>query len=176
MMHLPTTGKTSPPLTQDEQYIGLSLPPALDILLPNTGVTEVISLSANQIVSLPEMAPCVMGLTHWRGEALWLVDFSIVVGQAPLYSTVPPTQQGRFDGLVVQYQQHHVGLVVKQVTQLHQLQPQAIRPLSLVQHIPSIPGLQAAWISPDGERHWIIDPVAIAQTLAQELSSNASSV
>lgn len=174
MMHLPTTGDTSPPLTQDEQYIGLSLSPALEILLPNTGVTEVISLSVDQIVSLPEMAPCVMGLTHWRGEALWLVDFSIVMGQVPLYSIVPPSQQSRFDGLVVQYQQHTVGLVVEQITRLHQLQPQSIRPLSLVQHIPSIPGLQAAWISPNDERHWIIDPVAVAQILAQDLSSKAA--
>jgi positive phototaxis protein PixI len=169
------TVEAASPLTQVQQYIGLSLPPDLQVLLPNTCVTEVIPLSAEQIVSLPEMAPCVMGLTNWRGEVLWLVDVSVVMGKEPLYRrSQQGGRQGRFDSLVVQYQHHTVGLVVDQVTQLRQLTPQEIRPLSLERRVPTIPGLQGAWVAPEGERHWILDTAATVQYIAQALAGKST--
>jgi positive phototaxis protein PixI len=153
------TGEVASPLTQVQQYIGLSLPPDLQVLLPNTCVTEVIPLSTEQIVSLPEMAPCVMGLTNWRGEVLWLVDVSVVMGKEPLHRRWHQGgRQGRFDSLVVQYQHHTVGLVVDQVTQ---------------RRVPTIPGLQGAWVAPEGERHWILDTAATVQYIAQALAGKS---
>jgi positive phototaxis protein PixI len=161
------TVEAASPLNQVQQYIGLSLPPDLQVLLPNTCVTEVIPLSAEQIVSLPEMAPCVMGLTNWRGE--------VVMGKEPLYRrSQQGGRQGRFDSLVVQYQHHTVGLVVDQVTQLRQLTPQEIRPLSLERRVPTIPGLQGAWVAPEGQRHWILDTAATVQYIAQALAGKSA--
>ncbi|MBE9030538.1 CheW domain-containing protein [filamentous cyanobacterium LEGE 11480] len=173
MMTSSPAAEPAAPLNQVQQYIGLSLPPDLNVLLPNTCVTEVIPIESEQIVSLPEMAPCVMGLTNWRGEVLWVVDVSVVMGKEPLYRRVQQGgRQGRFDSLVVQYQQQTVGLVVDQVTQLRQLTPQEIRPLSLERRVPSIPGLQGAWVSPEGDRHWILDTAATVQYIAQALSGS----
>jgi positive phototaxis protein PixI len=159
-----------------QQYIGLHLPPDLQVLLPNTHVTEVITLSAEQIVSLPETAACLMGLTNWRGEVLWLVDISILLGREPLYRRPPnPARIGVFDGIVLQYQHYTVGLVVDQVTQLQQLPSSEIRPLVLERKVPSIPDLQGVWISPQGDRHWILDTAAIVQYIAQSLTPRSPS-
>lgn len=175
-MHSSPTVDAASAIDQAQQYVGLRLSSALTILLPNTCVTEVISLSIEQIVGLPAIPPCVMGLTNWRGEALWLVDLGSSLGQAPLYSQAPQAScEGQVDALVVQYQQHSVGLVVERVTQIYQLIPQALQSPSLEPDIPTIPGLQAVWVSPKGEWHGILDPEITLQTIAAALSGNASS-
>jgi positive phototaxis protein PixI len=165
------TGATAA-VAQQQQYIGLNLPPDLKVLLPNTYVTEVITLSAEQIVSLPETSPCLMGLSNWRGEVLWLVDISALFGREPLYRRAPNIARlGVFDGIVVQYQQYTVGFVVDQVTQLQQLPLSEIRPLVLERKVPSIPDLQGVWLSPQGDRAWILDTAATVNYIIQSVTS-----
>jgi positive phototaxis protein PixI len=158
-----------------QQYIGLNLPPDLQVMLPNANVTEVITLSSEQIVSLPETAPCLMGITNWRGEVLWLVDVGIVMGRDPLYRRSQTNTRGTFEGIVVQYQQYTVGLVVDKVTQMRQLCSNEIRPVAQERRVPTIPGVQGVWVSPTGERHWLLEPNATVQYIAQAVSGITTS-
>jgi positive phototaxis protein PixI len=163
---------SEPPSLVYQQYIGLNLPPDLQVLLPNVNVTEVITLSCEQIVSLPETAPSLMGITNWRGEVLWLVDVGIVMGKEPLYRR--STTRGTFEGIVVQHQQYTVGLVVDKVNPMRQLATDQIRPISQERRVPSIPGLQGVWISPEGERHWLLETNATVQFIAQAVSASGA--
>jgi positive phototaxis protein PixI len=169
----PSLSNSATTVTQ-QQYIGLNLPPDLQVMLPNVNVTEVITLSSDQIVSLPETAPCLMGITNWRGEVLWLVDVSIVMGKEPLYRRSHSTSRSTFEGIVVQHQQYTVGLVVDKVTQMRQLTTAEIRPIESERRVPTIPGLQGVWISPQGERHWLLETNATVQYITQAVSIGAS--
>ncbi len=161
-------------LLTHQQYIGLNLPPDLQVMLPNINVTEVITLSSEQIVSLPETAPCLMGITNWRGEVLWLVDVGIVMGKEPLYRRSHNTSRSTFEGIVVQHQHYTVGLVVDKVTQMRQFTSAEIRPIELERRVPPIPGLQGVWISPEGVRHWLLETNATVQYITQAVSAGAS--
>jgi positive phototaxis protein PixI len=165
---------SSPETILYQQYIGLNLPPDLQVMLPNVNVTEVITLSSDQIVSLPETAPCLMGITNWRGEVLWLVDVGIVMGKEPLYRRSQHSSRSTFEGIVVQHQQYTVGLVVDKVTQMRQLSNSDIRPIAQERRVPTIPGVQGVWISPQGDRHWLLETNATIQYITQVVSGGAS--
>ncbi|MGQ4650078.1 chemotaxis protein CheW [Lyngbya aestuarii] len=91
-------------------------------LLPLEQITEVISVELTQILPVPAMSNCVLGICNWRGEMLWLVDLNHLVGCPPLFKllrvAVSPV------AMVIQVNQQHVGLVVQQVNdiELHELQ------------------------------------------------------
>ena len=96
-------------------------------LLPLEQIAEILKLSVADILPVPEMPSCVLGICNWRGEMLWLIDLNHLVGYSPVswVSGVSPAV------MVVQVDNQSVGLVVQHVNdiELHdllQLQPTAI--------------------------------------------------
>lgn len=55
-------------------------------LLPTEGVLQVLQIEMENILPVPQMPGCVMGVYNWRGDLLWLVDFQHLVGLQPLLS------------------------------------------------------------------------------------------
>ena len=55
-------------------------------LLPTEGVLQVLQIEMEDILPVPQMPGCVMGVYNWRGDLLWLVDFQHLVGLQPLLS------------------------------------------------------------------------------------------
>ncbi len=97
-------------------------------LLPLEQITEILRLDVAEILPVPEMPSCVLGICHWRGEMLWLIDLNHLVGYPPL------SAQGRVlaspVAMVIQVNSQSVGLVVQRVNDielhdLQQLQPAA---------------------------------------------------
>lgn len=91
-------------------------------LLPLEQIGEVLRVNATEILPVPEMPHCVLGICNWRGDMLWLVDLNHLMGYLPL------EQQGQLSAalvvLVVQVNDQSVGLVVAQVNDIeyHNLQ------------------------------------------------------
>ncbi|NEO30474.1 MAG: chemotaxis protein CheW [Symploca sp. SIO3C6] len=91
-------------------------------LLPLEEIVGIITVELNQILPVPEVPGCVLGICNWRGEMLWLVDFNHLVGCPPLYqlrkALAPPL------AIVVKVNDQPLGLVVQQVydIELHELQ------------------------------------------------------
>jgi chemotaxis signal transduction protein len=91
-------------------------------LVPLEQITEIFRVESTDILSVPEMPSCVLGICNWRGEMLWLVDFNDFIGcpssfqqvQAPVSLLV----------MVIQVDQQSVGIGVSQVSdvELHELQ------------------------------------------------------
>ena len=69
--------------SSSEQYIRFSLEPDTNMMLPITGVTEVLKLSLKSIVPIPQMPSWAMGVYNWRGEILWMVDLGNLLGLYP---------------------------------------------------------------------------------------------
>lgn len=90
------------------------------VLLPLEQITEILKVNAVEILPIPEMPGCVLGICNWRGEMLWLVDLNQLVGYLPLSMVATAS----LVVIVVQVKGQTVGLVVQQVNdiELHDLQ------------------------------------------------------
>lgn len=91
-------------------------------LLPLEQITEVLRVNVAEILPVPEMPICVLGICNWRGEMLWIVDLNLFLGCPSLRQQeqvlVTPAV------MVVQVNDQAVGLMVSQVNdiELHELE------------------------------------------------------
>ncbi|MEC4815675.1 MAG: chemotaxis protein CheW [Scytonema sp. PMC 1069.18] len=123
-------------------------------LLPLEQIAEVIKINVTEILPIPEMPSCVLGICNWRGEMLWLIDIDHLVGYPSLTGTVMPL------AIVIQVYERSVGLVVQRVDniELHDLQQlqQAVTGLFPPKLLPFVLGAL-----PGG--HTVLDVIAVAQ-------------
>ncbi len=120
---------------QPEQFLRLHLVLNMTALLPLTQVAEVLTIPIGKIVPIPHMSPWVMGVYHWRGEILWMVDLGQLCGLAPWYEQ--ETNPSVYEAIVLQVvdqpsTQHQpkgqtLGLVVDRVEDIEWCDPQAIQ-------------------------------------------------
>jgi positive phototaxis protein PixI len=76
-----------PPETQ-ERLLRFPLGAQESVLLPLEQITEILRVELSEVLPIPEMPGCVMGICNWRGEMLWLVDLHHFVGYAYYYEAV----------------------------------------------------------------------------------------
>jgi positive phototaxis protein PixI len=91
-------------------------------LLPLEQITEILRVNMGEILPVPEMPSCILGIYNWRGDMLWLVDLNHLVGRAPLLQ--PSQILASLVAMVVQVNGQLLGLVVQHVNdiELHDLQ------------------------------------------------------
>lgn len=146
-----------PPIDTHERLLRLSLSSQDDALLPLEQITEILTVEMADLLPVPEMPDCVLGICNWRGEMLWLVDFHHLVG----YSSPLQQESCLITVLVVQVNHQLIGLGVQQVKdiELHDLQllQPAIPGLFPTQLLPFVAGLLPGWS----------DPVLNIQAIAQ---------
>lgn len=125
----PGSPEVQPPSIQATRLIRVPLDAQDSVLLPLEDLTEIFRVEVAEVLPIPEMIRCVMGICNWRGEMLWLVDFNQFVGYPSLFD---PTQScPPLTVLVVQNNLQAIGIVVSQVNEmelhdLQSLQPPAI--------------------------------------------------
>ena len=79
-------------------------------------VTEVISILPQDILPVPQMFYCVMGIYSWRSEMLWIVDLENLLGYPPPLTNDNPNRELLI--MVVQYEGQSIGLVVSGIDNL----------------------------------------------------------
>ena len=52
--------------------------------IPLEVVSEVLPVVTADILPVPEVPSCVLGLSNWRGEMIWWVDLEDLLGMTPL--------------------------------------------------------------------------------------------
>ena len=79
-------------------------------------VAEVITISPQDILPVPQMFYCVLGIYGWRSEMLWIVDLENLLGYPP------PLDENNFHKellvMVIQFQGQSMGLVVSAIDNL----------------------------------------------------------
>lgn len=148
---------SEPPLKEESRhkFLRFSLGSQDSGLLPLEQISEVLSVTVADILPVPEMPSCILGIYNWRGKMLWLIDLDHLVGETPL------SQKGRELGslitMVIQMNDQFMGLVVQYVNdiELHnieQLQPAAagLFPPKLLPFVKGyLPGANAYVIAPE---------------------------
>ncbi|WP_019505347.1 chemotaxis protein CheW [Pleurocapsa sp. PCC 7319] len=91
-------------------------------------VTEVITISARDILPVPQMFYCVLGIYSWRSEMLWIVDLENLLGYPPPMSHGDTNQDVLV--MVIQVQGQSIGLVVSSIDNLIELDLAKFKPSS----------------------------------------------
>ena len=79
-------------------------------LLPAEKVIEIRVVKADEILPVPELPSCVLGIYQWRGEILWLVDLGYLIGFSSL------SWQGTNSMMVLNVEEKNLGMAVPAVT------------------------------------------------------------
>jgi positive phototaxis protein PixI len=147
--------------SKTEQFLSFSLPSNLAIL-PTQNLTEVLTLSAQQIVPIPDLDPSIVGVCNWRGEVLWLVDLQALLNGEAL----PPLQGSHYSAIILNHNGQTLGLLVSQVTQMVWCHPSEIQSLPHAQqksqtHSQTSPFIQGYWISPQSDTFLVLNTAEI---------------
>ena len=79
-------------------------------------VAEVITISPQDILPVPQMFYCVLGIYGWRSEMLWIVDLENLLGYPPPLDENNSHQELLV--MVIQFQGQSMGLVVSGIDNL----------------------------------------------------------
>jgi positive phototaxis protein PixI len=149
-------------LNAEQKFISFQLGVSDTALLPLEGVAELFQVSLTEILPVPEVPSCVLGIYNWREEMLWLVDLNALSGLTPLIQSAslllaPMT-------MVVQAGGQFMGLVVSQVKDIEMRSLQQMNNPDAGVFTPEIlPLLKGYFIGANNEVIRIFEPSAIIQ-------------
>ena len=154
----------------EQKFISFQLGLDRIALLPLESVTELFQLPVAEILPVPEVPSCVLGIYNWREEMLWLADLNALTGFPAL---------GEKDGLlrspmtiVIQAKERSLGLVVPQVKDIENLDMKQLKPPEGGVFTPKLfPFLQGYFVSETNQILPLLNPQAIIQTPAFLASS-----
>ena len=154
--------------TLPSQYLKFKLYPEVEAMLPVDRITEILKLRLVQIMPIPQMPAWVMGVYNWRGEILWMVDLSQLLGLDSWYRHQNESSQHTAIVLSAERQQVkiHLGLVVAQVDDLTYCDPNMIQAAEATQR--DARGRNFArgyWLDPAGTTILALEAEAIAAAM-----------
>jgi len=129
-------------------------------LLPLHSIKQVMQVSVAEMLPVPQMPNCVLGIYNWRGEMLWMVDVGQLMGFPPLAAATVDNVMA----IAIVVDDQALGLVVQQINDIewHDLQQLHIPSLGLFS--PEIlPYLQGYLIAENKEVLMVLNGGAIAQ-------------
>ncbi len=114
------------PIPEDtrQRFLRLRLSGENETLLPLEVIAEVLQLELAEILPVPEMPDCLLGVCNWRGEILWLADLNVLVGSPPLWHQTPGLERPMV--IVAESGDRKVGLVVERVDDVELAAPETL--------------------------------------------------
>lgn len=107
--------KTAAPSPEPgEKFLRFQLGPEGKALLPLDIIYQVMRVSRLEILPVPQMPNCVLGIYNWRGEMLWLVD----IGQLMGFGSLLATTSENLMAIAIQVNDQSLGLVVPQINDI----------------------------------------------------------
>lgn len=114
------------PIPEDtrQRFLRFQLSGKNETLLPLEVIAEVLQLDPVEILPVPEVSGCLLGVCNWRGEILWLTDLNRLVGSPPLWHQIPGLENPMV--IVVESGDRKVGLVVELVDDVELVAPETL--------------------------------------------------
>jgi positive phototaxis protein PixI len=145
------------PVEIGQRFLRVQVCTETTALLPVDEIVSIAPISITEILPVPHMPNCVLGLYNWRGEMLWLVDLGRQVGFAGLVQSGNST----FMTLIVEVNDQSLGLCVPQVHDIESHDPQLVRGASSemfsAQFLPFVKGYLT------GDRTTVLNLAAVLQ-------------
>ena len=154
---------TSPAEEALEQFLSCSLGVNTQVLLPVVQLVEIFNFSREQITPIPHLPRWIQGVYNWRGEVLWVVDLTQLLGlDSPgallgLETAEPALTPSQL--VVLQGEQQTatgnwtlLGLVVEQAGDLEWFTPNHIQSPPVTAFTPTLAQfLRGYWLKDTGE-------------------------
>ena len=150
-----------------QKFLRFQVCPQNTALLAVDQIAAVVPLNISDILPVPQMPECVLGLYNWRGEMLWLVDLSCQLGFLSLFTSNATFSTSM--AIVVQVEGQSLGFVVRQVYDIERYEPQQIQ-ASISELLPSqlLPFVQG---SLDSDQTIVLNASALLQAPVLQVHS-----
>lgn len=164
-VNTPTINQNSPPV--GEKFLRFQLGKEGIALLPLNVIKQVMQVSVAEILTVPQMPACVLGIYNWRGEMLWMVDIGKFMG----FPDLTTSGTDNVMAIAIQVQEQYLGIVVQQINDIELHDLNQINMPSLGLFSPEIlPYLQGYLIGADKEVLMVLNGEAIAQAPLWQLN------
>ncbi|NEO85679.1 MAG: hypothetical protein F6J87_15725 [Spirulina sp. SIO3F2] len=124
----PTTPQTAvtalTPLEPEQRYLSFTLGIANPGLLAVEAIQEILYITLVQLLPVPDMSDCVVGIHNWRGEMLWIVDLNHLLGLGGLALETLDTVAV----IVIGQGDRTIGLMVRTVGEILPYNPGQLQP------------------------------------------------
>jgi positive phototaxis protein PixI len=97
-------------------------------LLPLTSIQQVLKVPVTEVLPVPHMPNCVLGIYNWRGEMLWLVDLAQQLGFPSVLIDSHPAET--LNAIIVHSEYKFLGMVVPQIREIETYSLQHLQPPS----------------------------------------------
>lgn len=113
----------SPPAEAEpmQKFLRFRLDQTQSMLLAVETITAVQTIAIADILPVPQMNACVLGMSNWRGESLWLVDLAQQLGLSAI--TAQSQRLTTLIAIVVQVNDRALGLVVPEIYEIEEHNP-----------------------------------------------------
>lgn len=132
-------------------------------------IAEIATVRLSEVLPVPQMRSCILGVYNWRGEMLWVVDLGELLGYPPLHGLSADTTQPRATSavaVVVEWQDHIMGFVVPQVRDLVTYNLAHLQNADAQLFPPAVlPYLQGYFIEDNGDIAIVLDLAEIFRVL-----------
>lgn len=162
-------------LEEGEKFLRFQLGAEGIALLPLNIIKQVMQVSVAEILPVPQMPDCVLGIYNWRGEMLWLVDIGQLVGFTALCDRglAPGWQGGDIMAIAIQIQDKTLGLVVRQINDIERHKLDQINLPTIGLFAPEVmPYLQGYLIAGNQEVLMVLNGEAIAHAPLWQFHQN----
>lgn len=113
-------------IEESQRFLRFHLGEEDTALLPVNTVKEVLSVSGEKILPMPDVPGSVLGIHNWRGEMLWLIDLNDLLGFSPLWEI--ENIAANINIIVLQVDNQEIGIAVRQVETIEQHDWQKLQP------------------------------------------------
>lgn len=147
--------------TDKQKFLRFGLQAENTALIKVADTVAIFQVSPAEILPVPQMPSCVLGIYNWRSEMLWTIDLAHLLGLPLLF----PSSNAMV--VVIEVDSQYLGLVVAEVIDIEWYDPgEILTPSAKLFTTELLPFMQG-YI---GDGSIVLDPVAIAQSPLLQLS------
>ncbi|MBD1859762.1 MULTISPECIES: chemotaxis protein CheW [Leptolyngbya] len=157
----------SPPAGTEpmQKFLRFRLDRTQSMLLAVEGIAAVQTLAIADILPVPQMNACILGMSNWRGDSLWLVDLAQQLGVQTRLNRMQKLTA--LSTIVVQINDNTLGLVIPEIYEIEEYNPKMLlNPPADLQTNPFFPFIRGYF---KHDRSLVLDAAAVVQDPSLQL-------
>ena len=115
---------------QGERFLQFSLKKELNGLIPLNKLQGTVEIALTDILPVPQIAQYWLGITNWKGEAIWILDLAQLLGAPNWCQQKSIATSGM--AMLISIENHTIGLLVKEISGIQTYDPQSCLPIAEV--------------------------------------------
>jgi positive phototaxis protein PixI len=116
----------SPPAETEpmQKFLRFRLDQTQSMLLAVESIAAVQTIAIADILPVPQMNACILGMSNWRGESLWLVDLAQQLGVQTRLNRLQ--RLTTLSAIVVHLNGNALGLVIPEIYEIEEYNPKTL--------------------------------------------------